>query len=95
MTKARVIIGLLAASACAAAQGDVPSRAQLQGAFAQKCHGVKVLTLRCLGADDPTEAECRYSARKGGKVLKGKSMFFVDATGWHMMDQDDAGQCPR
>jgi hypothetical protein len=95
MTKARILIGLFAASACAAAQADIPTKAGLQHAFAEKCKGIKVQTLHCLDSDDPTEAECRYSVRKAGKVLKGKSMFFVDATGWHMMDDADTAQCPR
>jgi hypothetical protein len=96
MSKLRIVIGTLAASACAVAQAEVPTRAQLQHAFAEMCPGVKVLTLRCQDAspEEPTEAECHYSARKSGKVLKEKSMFFVDATGWHLMDQSDSGQCP-
>jgi len=96
MRKARIVVGLLTAATCSIAQAEVPTKAALQRAFGEKCRGVNVLTLHCLGgAEDPTEAECRYSVRKGGKVLKGKSMFFVDATGWHMMDQDDTGQCPK
>jgi len=96
MTPLRLLVGLVAASACAAAQAGMPSRSQLQHAFAENCSGVKVLTLRCQDAspEEPTEAECRYSVRQNGKVLKDKSWFFVDATGWHMMDQADSAQCP-
>jgi len=92
----RFLVGLAAASACVAAQADTPTRAGLQHAFAEMCPGVKVLTLHCydFSPEEPTEAECSYSVRKNKKVLKEKSGFFVDAIGWHMKDQDDAGQCP-
>jgi hypothetical protein len=47
-----------------------------------------VVSARChdFAPEEPTEAECTYTVRKAGKSLTEKAYFFVDATGWHLME---------
>ena len=94
MNRLRFAIGILAAAACATAHASAPARADVQRAFVEMCPGVQLLSARChdFSPDEPTEAECRYSVQRNGKVFKGTTFLVVDATGWHI--SDEPSQCP-
>jgi hypothetical protein len=83
-----LLIALSTFSACATTQASGPTLTEVQQAFAELYPGAEVVRARChdFAPEEPTEAECAYAIRKSGKLIHEKTYFFVDATGWHLME---------
>ncbi|MXP30149.1 hypothetical protein GRI58_15170 [Porphyrobacter algicida] len=82
---------LLAGSAGAASEGPTP--AEFAKALSEHV-GVHVeaddlhrLSCKGFGADEPTEAECRWLQRVRGKWKRYSTYVAVDDRGWHLIDE--------
>ena len=87
---------LLSTSAPAVFAAPSPQEfARAIGAFTDKhvkVADVRRLSCKAFGADEPTEAECRWQQRTGSKRTKSKWKSYstyvaVDRSGWHLIDQ--------
>jgi len=45
------------------------------------------LSCKSFGADEPTEAECRWQQRVRGKWKRYSTYVAVDGRGWHLIDE--------
>ena len=54
---------------------------------AVKITDVRRLSCKGFGPDEPTEAECSWQQRIGGKWKRYSSFLAVDGHGWHLIDE--------
>ena len=82
---------LLAGSAGAALEGPTP--AEFAKALSEHVEADDLHRLSCkgFGADEPTEAECRWLQRVRGKWKRYSTYVAVDERGWHLIDEPKTG----
>jgi len=87
------LIALLLLSASAGSGSTGPTSQAFAKALAEhtgrQVNAAHLRRLHCkgFGADEPTEAECRWQQRVGGH-WKGYSTYVaVDGRGWHLIDE--------
>lgn len=71
--------------------GPTPQEfARAVGAFTSKplnVTDVRRLSCKAFGADEPTEATCRWQQRVDGKWKRYSAYVAVDGHGWHLIDE--------
>ena len=82
---------LLVANAVAGLPGPTPAEfaKALSEHTGRNVNAADLRRLCCkdVGADEPTEAKCRWQQRVGVKWRKFSTYVAIDARGWHLIDE--------